>query len=143
MFYHWERVPGNHWIQGWFGPKAGLDTLNWKISSLPRMEPSFLGNPACSLVTITQIKSTLLGLPASRLRHCTPSHHYLLVNIAQHLRLLQSSTSKILYHKTFQMPVMNILVCTFTNPTWLSQKISTHRKTPWKCLTYWSCWDWN
>jgi hypothetical protein len=22
-----ERVPGNHWIGGWMGPRAGIDTV--------------------------------------------------------------------------------------------------------------------
>lgn len=42
--------------------------------------------------------------------------------MAQHPRWLESSTSKTLYHKTFQMPVINILVCTFTNPISTSSK---------------------
>jgi hypothetical protein len=30
------RVPGNHWIGGWMGPRAGLDAvLRRKILSLP------------------------------------------------------------------------------------------------------------
>jgi hypothetical protein len=24
--YPWERTPGTHWIGGWVGPRAGLDT---------------------------------------------------------------------------------------------------------------------
>jgi hypothetical protein len=26
-FTHRERLPGNHWLGGWMGPEAGLDTV--------------------------------------------------------------------------------------------------------------------
>jgi len=36
-FIPWERAPGTHWIGGWVGPKAGLDTVvRRKIPSLYR-----------------------------------------------------------------------------------------------------------
>jgi hypothetical protein len=46
-----ERAPSSHWIGGWVGPRASLDTEEKrKIStlSLTGIEPSF---PACRLVT--------------------------------------------------------------------------------------------
>jgi hypothetical protein len=27
LFTPWERAPGTHWIEGWVGPRAGLDDM--------------------------------------------------------------------------------------------------------------------
>jgi hypothetical protein len=35
-----ERAPGTHWIGGWVGPRAGLDTIvKEKFQTLPGPEP--------------------------------------------------------------------------------------------------------
>jgi hypothetical protein len=45
--YHRERIPGTHWIGGWVGLRAGLDTeARGKIICLCR--ESNLGSPVCS-----------------------------------------------------------------------------------------------
>jgi len=41
--YRRERVPGTHWIEGWEGPRTGLDTVVKRNSQpLLRLEPSII-----------------------------------------------------------------------------------------------------
>jgi hypothetical protein len=42
-----ERAPGNQWIGGWVGPRAGLDAMEERIISCLCRESS-PGRPACS-----------------------------------------------------------------------------------------------
>jgi hypothetical protein len=44
-----ERAPGTHWIEGWVGPKAGLDEVEKrKFLTLPGLELRPLDRPARS-----------------------------------------------------------------------------------------------
>jgi hypothetical protein len=44
-----ERTPGTHWIGGWVGPRAGLDTVEKrKLLTLPGLELRLLDRPARS-----------------------------------------------------------------------------------------------
>jgi hypothetical protein len=62
LFYPQGKFPNIHWIGGWVGPTAGLDTGNEKnILPVAGIEPRFLGHPGCSLVAITTV---LFWLPA-------------------------------------------------------------------------------
>jgi hypothetical protein len=39
-FYPEERAPGTHWIRGWVGSRAGLDTVEKRrYLALPGIEP--------------------------------------------------------------------------------------------------------
>jgi hypothetical protein len=31
LFNSWEIAPGTHWIEGWVGPSAGLDTMEKRL----------------------------------------------------------------------------------------------------------------
>jgi hypothetical protein len=46
-FTHRERTPGTHWIGGWVGPRAGLDTVS-KRKILTSCRDSNLEHPARS-----------------------------------------------------------------------------------------------
>jgi hypothetical protein len=39
-------TPGTHWIEGRVGPRAGLDNMEKKILTLPRLELRPLGRPS-------------------------------------------------------------------------------------------------
>jgi hypothetical protein len=41
-----ERAPGTYWIEGWVGPKTGLDDVHRQILSLPGLELPPLRRPA-------------------------------------------------------------------------------------------------
>jgi hypothetical protein len=43
-------LPDTHWIGGWVGPRAGMDTVSWKIPS-PRRD-SNLEHPIVKAVVI-------------------------------------------------------------------------------------------
>jgi hypothetical protein len=45
------RAPGTHWIEGWVGPRAGLDAVAKRKIPIPRRESNSY-RPARSLVTI-------------------------------------------------------------------------------------------
>jgi hypothetical protein len=46
-----ERDPGTHWIGGWMGPKADLDSVAKRKILCPCRELK-TDHPACSLVTV-------------------------------------------------------------------------------------------
>jgi hypothetical protein len=49
LFTPWERAPGDHSIEGWVGPRAGLDDVkNRKIFTLPGLEFRPLGHLSSS-----------------------------------------------------------------------------------------------
>jgi hypothetical protein len=57
-----ERAPDTHWIGGWVGPRAGLDTVSKRKIPSPHWE-SNPDHPACSLVAIlTELSQLLLFL---------------------------------------------------------------------------------
>jgi hypothetical protein len=50
-----KRVPGNHWIGGWVGPRAGLDTMEErKISFLCRESNPRRLSRLCNLVHVNR-----------------------------------------------------------------------------------------
>jgi hypothetical protein len=70
-----ERAPGNHWIGGWVGPRAGLDDVKKrKFLTLPGLEFRLLGRPAHSQSLYR------LRYPGSRINYvyqliCYPTGH--------------------------------------------------------------------
>jgi hypothetical protein len=56
----WERTPAPHWIEGWVGPRAGLDAVVKRKILIPYRE-SNLGRPARNLVAIPTELSRLLN----------------------------------------------------------------------------------
>jgi hypothetical protein len=65
-----ERAPGTHWIRGWVGPRASLDTAGAK-GKRTFIFPAGTGRPARSLVTV------LTELPRLLVFQCyTPAPNY-------------------------------------------------------------------
>jgi hypothetical protein len=80
---------GTHWIGGWVGPRASLDSIEKRYQPLPGIEPKFPGRPVRSLVTILIDSFRWVGHgvnnppPSStkvkKARSCTSGHPYVFI----------------------------------------------------------------
>jgi len=46
-----ERAPGTHWIGGWVGPRAGLDTEKFPAPARNQTPPTLIVQPVASCCT--------------------------------------------------------------------------------------------